>query len=92
MALTASKPSVQTLRYRFAGWDDRRDVGRPAVWLKGPKKCSELGVCLRQYFAPLGGKKKKRTEKQGKISRQKKRGGEDVYGREVNKLRESWRN
>lgn len=26
-------------------------------------------VCLHQYFAPLGGKKKKRSEKRGKISR-----------------------
>lgn len=68
MALTASRPfkpfaiispdgTTVGIRLLEIPTEARTMGGRPAVWLKGPKKCLELGVCLRQYFAPLGGKK-----------------------------------
>lgn len=76
----------------YRGWNNRGEKACGLV--KGTYEMFGARCVFTSIFCSFGGKKE-RTEKRGKNKpgwMQKKRGGEDVYGREVNKQQESWRN
>lgn len=65
-SLSFSRSGRTSECWKFRGWNN--GGGQPAVWLKGPKKCLELGV-FTSIFCSFGGKERKELRNGEKISR-----------------------